>query len=122
MNATSGILILAAVSLSTMSCGPSNYEREKLAFEEQKYKDEQTAKADAARREVEDKQEQVERWRTCRVAAENDFNDEINNWGELIPGKHGLRRGPANQLQDMKNRRQQKNEQCDRNFPKGISW
>ena len=122
MNATFALLIFFAISLSATSCGPSSYEREKLAFEEQKYKDEQTAKADAAQREVEDKQEQVERWRTCRVASENDFNDEINNWGELIPGKHGLRRGPANQLQDMKNRRQQKNEQCDRNFPKGISW
>jgi hypothetical protein len=78
-------------------------------------------RASAAQREQEGKQ-QVERWKSCRVAAENDFNDEVNNRGELMPGKHGLRRGPANQLQDMKNRRQQKNNQCNRNFPKGIIW
>jgi hypothetical protein len=32
-----------------MSCGPPNYEREKLTFEEQKYNKEQNSKADPAR-------------------------------------------------------------------------
>jgi hypothetical protein len=103
-------------------CGPSDFEREKLAFEKQKYQDEQAAKAKAAQDEEDDKREQKERWMNCREAAERDFNSEWKNWGEPAPGKPDLRNGPANQMQDMKNRLQRKDEECDRNFPKGISW
>ncbi len=42
-------------SLMVEACGPSDFERQKLAFEEQKYKDEQAAKAEAARQEEADK-------------------------------------------------------------------
>ena len=108
-------------SLMAWACGPSDFERQKLAFEEQKYKDEQAAKAEAARQETQDKQEQTSRWQACRVSAETEFNNEVKMWGEPT-GKPGIRSGPANQLQDMKNRLQRKNEQCDRNFPRGISW
>lgn len=104
------------------ACGPSDFEKQKLAFEQQKFKDEQAAKAEAARKEEEDKQEQKTRWTSCRTTAETEFNDEVKMWGEPVPGKSGIRNGPANQLQDMKNRLQRRNEQCDRNFPKGISW
>jgi hypothetical protein len=104
------------------ACGPSDYEKQKLAFEMQKYKDEQAAKAEAARKEAEDKQEQTDRWKTCRIAADGEYNDDFKHWGEPAPGKPGIRSGPANQLEDMKNRLQREKEQCDRNFPKGISW
>ena len=108
--------------LSVVACGPSDFEKQKLAFEQQKYKDEQAAKAAATEKEEEDKKEQKDRWMNCRLAAENEYNAEIKIWGEPVPGKPGIRSGPANQLHDMKNRLQRKNEQCDRNFPKGISW
>ncbi len=104
------------------ACGPSDFEKEKLRFEQQKYKDEQDAKAEVARKETEDKQEQMDRWKHCRVSAETDFNSEVEAWGQPVPGKPGMRNGPANQLQDMRNRLQRQKEQCDRNFPKGISW
>jgi hypothetical protein len=104
------------------ACGPSEYDKQKLAFEQQKYNDEQAAKAKAAADEAQDKQEQTERWRNCRMIAESEYNDELDVWGEPVPGKPGVRNGPANQLQDMKNRLQRKNEECDRNFPKGISY
>jgi hypothetical protein len=116
------LLMPLVFSLMAGACGPSDFERQKLAFEEQKYKDEQAAKAEAVRQEAEDKQQQTNRWSTCRLTAEQEFNHEVKVWGEPVPGKPGLRNGPANQLQDMKNRLQRKNEQCDRNFPKGISW
>jgi hypothetical protein len=111
-----------ALSLALCACGPSEFEKEKLAFEKKKYEDAQTAKADAARKEEEDKQEQKQLWISCRTTAETEFNDEVKLWGTPVPGKPGIRNGPANQLQEMKNRLQRKNEQCDRNFPKGISW
>ena len=104
------------------ACGPSDFEKQKLAFEQQKYKDEQAAKAEAARKDEEDKQEQTEHWKACRLAAEADYNDDFKMWGEAVPGKPGIRNGPANQLEEMKNRLQRQNEQCDRNFPRGISW
>lgn len=104
------------------SCGPSDFEKEKLAFEKKKYEDEQAAKAEATRKEEEDKEEQKQRWMSCRTTAENEFNEEVKLWGTPVPGKPGIRNGPANQLQEMKNRMQRKNEECDRNFPKGISW
>jgi hypothetical protein len=104
------------------SCGPSDFERQKLAFEQQKYKDEQAAKAKAAQDEENAKKEQKDRWVNCRVAAQTQFESDMKTWGEPVPGKPGIRSGPANQLQDMKNLLQRQNEQCDRNFPKGISW
>jgi hypothetical protein len=108
--------------LSFAGCGPSDFERQKLAFEQQKYNDEQAAKAEAARKEAEDKQEQSTRWQACRVAAEDEYNREFSHWGSPVPGQPGIRNGPTNQYEDMKNREQRQNEQCDRNFPKGISW
>ena len=111
-----------AFSLLLAGCGPSDFERQKLAFEQQKYKDEQAAKAEAAQREEDDKKEQKEHWMNCRLASENEYNDEVKVWGKPVPGKPGILNGPANQLQDIKNRLQRKQEQCDRNFPKGISW
>jgi hypothetical protein len=116
--------IIAGLVLPLMiaACGPSDFERQKLAFEEQKYKDEQAAKAEAARKEEEDKQEQVERWKACRRTASEEYDNEFKMWGEPIRGKPGMRSGPANQLQDMENRLQRKKEQCDHNFPNGISW
>jgi hypothetical protein len=88
-------------SLMVDACGPSDFERQKLAFEEQKYKDEQAAKAEAARQEEADKQEQTNRWRTCRVTAEQEYNDDVKVWGEPVPGKPGIRNGPANQEESI---------------------
>lgn len=110
------------LSMGLSSCGPSEFEKEKLAFEKKKYEDEQTAKGEAAKKEEEDRAEQKQRWMLCRTTAENDFNGEVKLWGTPVPGKPGIRNGPANQLQEMKNRLQRENEECDRNFPKGISW
>jgi hypothetical protein len=104
------------------SCGPSDFEKQKLAFEQQKYKDEQAAKAKAAQDEANDKKEQKDRWVNCRVAAQAEFESDMKTWGEPVPGKPGIRNGPANQLKEMKDLLQRQNEQCDRNFPKGISW
>jgi hypothetical protein len=91
-------------------------------FMEVKYNDEQAAKAAAVQQEAADKLEQSNRWTECRTLAESEYNNEEKEWGEPVPGKPGVRSGPANQLQDMKNRLQRKNEECDRNFPKGIRY
>jgi hypothetical protein len=115
-------LVPLVFSFVLSSCGPSNFEKEKLAFEEQKYKDEQAAKAEAARKEEQDKNEQAMKWRSCRFEAEAEYDSDFKMWGEPIHGKPGQRSGPANQMQDMKNRLQRQNEECDRNFPKGISY
>jgi hypothetical protein len=109
-------------SLMLASCGPSDFEKQKLAFEQQKYKDEQAAKAEAAEKEEQDKKEQTDRWMNCRVSASDEYDREFKLWGWPSPGEPGVRNGPANQFAEMKNRLQHKNEQCDRNFPKGISW
>lgn len=116
--------IIAALifSLFLVACGPSDFEKQKLAFEEKKYNDEQAAKAAAAQQEADDKLEQTNHWNLCRATAEDEFSAEVKLWGEPVTGKPGVRNGPANQLQDMKNRLQRKNEECDRNFPKGISY
>lgn len=111
-----------AVSLTLAACGPSDFEKQKLAFEQQKYRDEQAAKAEAARKEEEDKEEQRTRWTNCRLAASQQYDNDFKIWGSPVPGKPGIRSGPANQLQEMKSLLQRQNEQCDRNFPKGISW
>jgi hypothetical protein len=117
------ILILSFVfSLMLVACGPSDFEKQKLAFEVRKYNDEQAAKADAAQKEAEDKKEQGEHWRACRFAADADYDSEFKLWGRPVSGKPGVRSGPEHQLQEMKNRLRLKTEQCDRNFPKGISW
>jgi hypothetical protein len=116
------LLSSLALSLVLVACGPSDFEKQKLAFEQKKYNDEQAAKAETAQKEADDKKEQEERWRACRFAAEADYNAEFKLWGAPVPGKPGIRSGPANQFQDMKNLLQRENEQCDRNFPKGISW
>ena len=83
------------LALFLVACGPSDFEKQKLAFEQQKYKDEQAAKAAAAEKEEEDKREQKERWMNCRISADNDFNNEFKNWGEPVPGRPGIRNGPA---------------------------
>ena len=116
------VIAVMGLFLFLAACGPSEYDKQRLAFEEQKYKDEQAAKAQAAAKEAEDKQEQSARWFACRARADNEYNNEESLWGEPVPGKPGVRSGPANQLQDLKNRLQRKNEECDRNFPKGISY
>lgn len=116
------VVVALALSMVLSACGPSEFEKEKLAFEKKKYEDDQAAKAEAARKEQEDKDEQKQRWISCRGTAEDEFDEEVKLWGTPVPGKPGIRNGPANQLQEMKNRLQRKNEQCDRNFPKGISW
>lgn len=115
-------VLTVAVAFPLVACGPSDFEREKLAFEKKKYEDEQAAKAEATRRETEDIQHQETRWQACRMATQDDYNKEFNLWGSPVPGKPGIRNGPAIQAQEMKNRLQRKDEQCDRNFPKGISW
>jgi hypothetical protein len=115
--------VAAAIVLTFLvACGPSDFEKQKLAFEQQKYKDEQAAKTEAARREEQDKDEQTMRWKNCRVEAEDEYDHDWKTWGEPVPGRPGVRSGPAKQLQDMKDLLQRKKEQCDRNFPKGISW
>ncbi len=119
MRRTATALIFASM---LAACGPSDFEKQKLAFEQQKYRDEQAAKAEAARKEAEDVEQQTQRWKACRLAAENEYNSDFKTWGNPVPGKPGIRSGPANQLEQMKNRLQRQNEQCDRNFPKGISW
>jgi hypothetical protein len=119
MKSTIAVLVM---SLLLAACGPSDFEKQKLAFEQQKYKDEQAAKVEAARKEEEDKQEQKRRWIECRAAAENEYNQKMKLWGEPVAGKPGVRSGPANQLRDMENLLLREKEQCDRNFPKGISW
>lgn len=122
MRHTHTLVTAVVMSLLLSACGPSDFEKQKLAFEQQKYKDEQAAKAEAARKEEQDKSEQAVRWSNCRMAAQNEFDSDLKLWGQPVPGKQGVRSGPANQLQEMKQLLQQKNEQCDRNFPKGISW
>lgn len=114
--------VILALSMVLSACGPSEFEKEKLAFEKKKYEDEQAAKAEAVRKEEEDKAEQKQLWISCRESADSEFSEEVKLWGTPVPGKPGIRNGPANQLQEMKNRLQRKNEECDRNFPKGISW
>ena len=115
------LAILALVPIFT-GCGASDLERQKLAFEQQKYKDEQVAKAEAARKDEQDKAEQTTHWITCRRAATEQYDNDLKNWGSPVPGKPGIRSGPANQLHEMKNLLQRQNEQCDRNFPRGVSW
>jgi hypothetical protein len=110
------------LSILMIACGPSDFEKQKLAFEQQKYNDEKAAKTEAARKEEEDKNEQKSKWMACRVAASSDYDDEFKLWGQPVPGKPGIRTGPANQLKDIKSELNRKNEQCDRNFPKGVSW
>jgi hypothetical protein len=116
--------LLAALVLSLVlsSCGPSDFEKQKLAFEEQKYKDEQAAKAEAAIKEQQDKSEQAMHWKTCNLEAEMDYDADFKLWGSPVPGKPGVRSGPADQKKDMEDRMQRQKEQCDRNFPKGISY
>jgi len=111
-----------SVTLTLASCGPSDFEKEKLAFEQQKYRDEQAAKAEIVRKEEVDKTEQKTHWVNCRVSADSDFNNEFKNWGDPVPGRPGIRNGNAHQYEEMQSRLQRKKEQCDRNFPKGISW
>jgi hypothetical protein len=117
-----GAIAALLLPIILTACGPSDFEREKLAFEEKKYNDEQAAKAVAAQKEEEDKQQQIQRWNACRSAALSDYNAEFSIWGEPVPGKPGVRNGPAAQATEMKNRLQRNNEECDRNFPKGISY
>ena len=112
----------SVLSILMVACGPSDFEKQKLAFEQQKYNDEKAAKAEAARKEEEDKQEQTRKWMSCRTAASSDYDDEFKLWGQPIAGKPGMRSGPANQLKDIKSELNRKNEQCDHNFPKGVSW
>lgn len=121
---TKSLAITAFVLTAPMliGCGPSDFEKEKLAFEKRKYEDEQRAKADAARQEAQDQQNQLVKWRACRASAESDYDSEFNMWGEPVSGKTGVRNGPANQLREMKDRLQRRREQCDHNFPKGIAW
>jgi hypothetical protein len=116
------VALIVTVTSMLAGCGPSDFEKEKLAFEQQKYKDEQAAKAEATRKEEEDKEEQKKHWMDCRISAEQEYNNSFKSWGSPIPGKPGMRSGPANRLENMENLRQRQNEQCDRNFPKGISW
>jgi hypothetical protein len=113
---------MAAMLLVLAGCGPSDFEKQKLAFEQQKYKDEQAAKAEATQKEEEDKKDQTRRWMVCRQTAQDSYNQDFKTWGEPVSGKPGLRSGPAKQIEEMKQLLQRKNEQCDRNFPKGISW
>jgi hypothetical protein len=110
------------VILMLVACGPSELEKQRLAFEQQKYKDEQAAKAEAEHKDEIDKQEQTDRWKACRITADDEYDADLKNWGEPVPGKPGMRAGPATQLEDMKNRLQRQKEECDRNFPRGISW
>src|SRR5690348_13833241 len=116
------VIAALALSLVLAGCGPSELEKERLAFEEKKYNDEQAAKAEALRKEQEEIQQQTQHWSACRLAASQDYDYEFKYWGEPVPGKPGVRNGPIEQMQDMKNRLQRKNEECDRNFPKGISY
>jgi len=116
------IPVVLIVTSMLASCGPSDFEKQKLAFEQQKYKDEQAAKAEAAQKEEEDKAEQKQHWMDCRASAQQEYDNSFKSWGSLVPGKPGTRSGPAIQLENMKSLLQRQNEQCDRNFPKGISW
>lgn len=119
---TRRIINVLLLSLCLAGCGPSDFEKRKLALEEQKYKDAKAAKEEAQRKEEEEKKKQKELWMNCRVRAETDYNSEFSMWGEPVPGKPGQRQGRADQLENMKRRRQQAEDKCDRNFPKGISW
>ena len=116
------VVVTLTLSLFLAACGPSDFERQKQAFEEKKYNDEQAAKAAAAQQEAADKLEQTNQWNACRALSQREYNSDFSNWGEATPGKPGHREGPANQLEDIRNRLQRQNEECDRNFPKGISY
>jgi hypothetical protein len=116
------VIAALALSLVLAGCGPSDYEREKLAFEEKKYNDEQAAKAEAAKQEAEAAEREKTNWLMCRADAEQAYNNDFKYWGEPVPGKSGVRNGPIAQMEDMKNRLQRKQEECDRNFPKGINY
>ena len=86
MRKTVTVASMLAFSLFLAACGPSEYEKEKLAFEKKKYEDEQAAKAAAAQKDEQDKAEQKEHWIACRDEAEEDYNSEFRNWGEPIAG------------------------------------
>ena len=116
------LLAIAIIALAVVGAGLWQLQRQRLAFEEQQYKDQQAAKAEAAQKEAADKEQQAERWRLCRAASEDEYNSDFRTWGDPVPGKPGMRSGPATQIEDMKNRLQRENEECDRNFPKGISY
>jgi len=145
--------VIAALVLSLVlaGCGPSELEKERLAFEEKKYNDEQAARAEAAKREAEklafEQQKEAEKlafeqqkyrdeqaakaaaaskertnWLMCRSEAEQEYNNEFKYWGEPVAGEAGVRNGPSAQMEEMKNRLQRKQEECDRDFPKGIDY
>jgi hypothetical protein len=119
---TRNLALLLGLCFSFVACGPSEFEKEKLAFEKKKYEDEQAAKAAAEQKQEQDKAEQKEHWMACRAEADDDYDNEFKHWGEPVAGKPSVREGPAKQLEDMKNRRQRSREACDRDFPKGRSW
>src|SRR5690348_5365888 len=116
--------VIAALVLSLVlaGCGPSELDKERLAFEEKKYNDEQEGKADALSKEQKEIQQKTQHWSAIRLAANQDYNYEFKYWSEPVPGKLRVRNGPIEQMQDMKNRLQRKNEECDCNFPKGITY
>ena len=115
-------IVLLVLPLIITACGPSDFEKQKLAFEQQKYKDEQAAKTEIARNEEQEKLEQRMNWSTCREKATLEYDNDFKYWGEPVHEKTGVRNGPINQMEDMKNRLQRQNEQCDRDFPKGIGY
>lgn len=119
---TRNLALLLGLCFAFVACGPSDFEKEKLAFEKKKYEDEQAAKAEAARKDEEDKAEQKQNWMDCRIAADKAYDEEFKYWGTPVPGKPGVRNGPVQQMEAMKNRQQKAKEDCDHNFPRGISW
>ena len=89
------VIAALALSLVLAGCGPSELEKERLAFEEKKYNDEQAAKAAAAKQEEgrlafeqqKYRDEQAARgeatrkerinWVMCRSEAEQEYNDGL---------------------------------------------
>jgi hypothetical protein len=96
---TIAFAVLVAFSVALLgACGPSEFEREKLAFEKKKYDDEQAAKAQAAQKEEQDRKEQKENWMSCRLEASSEYDGEFKLWGTPVPGKPGVRNGPVTNL------------------------
>lgn len=107
------LFLTSLIIFYSAGCGPSDFERQKLAFEQQKYK------AVAIQKEADEKDDQQVQWRDCRSAAVEEYYADFERWSKPAPGKPG--NGPANQLQEMKDRLFRKVDQCNRNFPKGVN-
>ena len=96
------VLCVSALGVFIYAERRLDLEKQRLAFEQQRYRDEQAAKAEAARKEEENKRQQGMNWYLCRSGATAEYDQDFKLWGEPDPQKRGVRHGPANQLEEMK--------------------